>query len=262
MQIEAQRQTSRGLYYQVGYTLAKDMGDHHVSPENPFDRRAERSPAARVPNHRLVSNFLWDLPVGRGKPLASGASGLLQGILGGWQLSGIVNMQTGDYLTPTYSAPDIHTNIAHTTSVTPPTVSRRPDRIGDGNLPSDQRTVTGWFDIGAFKDPGCPAATPFCTGAARTSVGRFGNSGVSIIEGPGSALLHLGLFKNFMIRERARLRFEFAGTNVINRKNWNNPSMDLSNPVAVGRITGVGGAAGVWDAPGPREMRLGFRLDF
>jgi hypothetical protein len=212
--------------------------------------------------HRLTSNLLWELPFGRGKPIASGASGLVHGLIAGWQLSGIVNMQTGDYLTPTYTAPDIHTNITHTTSVTPPSVTRRPDRIGDGNLPSDQRSPTGWFDITAFKDPGCPAATPFCSGAGRTSVGRFGDSGVSIINGPGSALLHLAMYKNFTIRERARLRFEFGGTNIVNRKNWSNPNMDLSNPVAVGRITGVGGAAGIWDVPGPREMRLGFRLDF
>jgi hypothetical protein len=205
---------------------------------------------------------LWELPIGRGKPLMSGASGLIQGLVGGWQINSILSLQTGDFLTPTYTAPDIHTNIAHTTSVTPPNVTRRPDRIGDGNLPSDQRTTDQWFDLTAFKDPGCPATTPFCTGAARTSVGRFGNAGPSIIEGPGSALFHAGLFKVFMIRERARLRFEFTGTNVINRKNFNNPNMDLSNPVAVGRITGVGGAAGTWDSPGPREMRLGFRLDF
>jgi hypothetical protein len=262
LQIEAERHLSSGLFYQVGYALAKDMGDHHRAQENPFDRRIERSPAGRIPMHRLTSNFLWELPVGRGKPVASDASGFLQGLVGGWALSGIVNLQSGDYLTPTYNAPDIHTNIAHTTSLTAPNVSRRPDRVSDGNLPGEERTAARWFDTTAFKDPGCPAATPFCAGAARTSVGRFGNAGNSIIDGPGTALIHLGMQKNFLIRERVRMRFEFTGTNVINRKNFNNPALDLSNPVAVGRITGVGGAGGTFDAPGPREMRLEFRLDF
>ena len=262
LQIEGERQLASGMFYQAAYTFAKDVGDHHRGLENPFNRRMERSAASRIPLHRVVSNFLWELPVGRGKYFAPGAKGVLQGVVGGWQLSGIINLQSGDYLTPTYNAPDIHTNIAHTTSLTPPTVSRRPDRIGDGNLPSGQSGPTRWFDTTAFKDPGCPAAAPFCSGAARTSVGRFGDAGASIIRGPGSALVHLGLGKAFMIRERARLRFEFTGTNVINRKNWNNPNTDLSNPVAVARITGIGGAAGTFDFPGPREMRLEVRLDF
>jgi hypothetical protein len=179
-------------------------------------------------------------------------------------LAGIVSLQTGDHLTPVYSAPDIHTNITHTTSLTAPTVSRRPDRLADGNLPSEQRSVNQWFDVGAFKDPGCPDANPFCTGAARVPVGRFGNSGANVIQGPGSAALHFGLYKNFVVRERVRMRFEFGGTNVLNRQNWSNPNMDLSNPTARGTITGVGGGGGAGgiDATGPRELRLGWRVDF
>jgi hypothetical protein len=264
LQIEAQRHLSQGIYYQLGYTWAKDLGDHHTGPENPFDRARDRSENGRVPNQRLTGNFLWELPVGRGKRFASGLPGIGNGLLGGWALSGIISLQSGDHLTPVYNAPDLHTNIAHTTSLTPPVVSRRPDRLSDGNLPPDQRSIGQWFDLGAFQDPGCPASNAFCTGAGRTSAGRFGNSGANVIDGPGSALTHLGLFKNFRIGERIQLRFEFAGTNVFNRKNWNNPGLDLSNPTARGLITGIGGgaAAGSWDAPGPREMHLGFRVDW
>jgi hypothetical protein len=264
LQTEVERRIAGGLYYQIGYTWSKDLGDHHVSPENPFDRRAERSQPSRVPNHRMTGNFLWELPVGQGRRFASTLRGLSQAIVGGWQLSGIVSLQSGDHLTPLYSAPDIHTNIAHTTSLTPPVVARRPDRISDGNLPSGEQTIDQWFDLSAFKDPGCPDANPFCTGVARVSVGRFGNAGVNVIEGPGSALAHLGLYKNFPMRERVRLQFQLTATNIFNRQNWSNPNMDLSNPVARGRITEVGGGAGAgsWDAPGPREMRLGLRIDF
>ncbi|MGH9671827.1 MAG: carboxypeptidase regulatory-like domain-containing protein, partial [Bryobacteraceae bacterium] len=264
LQIEAQRQMQSGAFYQLAYTWSKDIGDHHIVAENPFDRSRDRSQNSRFPNHRLTGNFSWELPVGRGKRIGPGLSGIAQGILGGWQLAGIVSLQTGDHINPFYSAPDIHTNIAHTTSVTPPVAGRRPDRIADGNLSSGQRGVVQWFDPGAFRDPGCPVSNPFCTGAARASAGRFGTSGVNVITGPGSVSTHLGLYKNFVIRERVKLRFEFGGTNVLNHPNWNNPGLDLANPTARARITGVGGGAGAggWDGAGPREMHLGVRLDW
>ncbi|MPY91177.1 MAG: hypothetical protein GEU99_25105 [Luteitalea sp.] len=262
---EVKRRLANGVSYQVSYTWSKQLGNNQDAPENPFDLGRERGQLLRFPNHRLTGNFMWELPVGHGRPFGSSWHDLVDAMLGGWQLAGVVSLQSGDHLTPVYSAPDIHTNTAFTTSSTPPVVTLRPDRIADGNLASDQQTIDQWFDLSAFKDPGCPDADPFCSGTARTSVGRYGTSGVGIIEGPGSAVVDLGLYKSFHVRDRVRLRFEWTATNVFNTPNYSNPNVILSNTENAGRITQVGGAAGargLQDAGGPREMRLGLRLDW
>jgi hypothetical protein len=258
---EVQRRLANGLSYQVSYTWAKNIGNTERTPENPFDLDSVRGQLERFPNHRMTANVVWEIPVGSGRPFASSLRGVSEAILGGWQLSGVVSLQSGDHLTPVYSAPDIHTNTAFTTSTTPAVVEWVPDRIADGNLPSGDRTTDQWFDLSAFKDPGCPDADPFCSGSARTSVGRYGDSGVGIIQGPGSAVVHLGLYKNFSLRDRARLQFQVTATNLLNTRNWNNPNVTL-NGTNGGRITNVGGAGGRFDATGPREVRLGLRVDW
>ena len=65
-----------------------------------------------------------------------------------------------------------------------------------------------WFDPTAFSAP---------TG------GYFGSSAKGVIKGPGTAILHATLAKNFSIRERARLRLEFNVTNVLNHPNYQDP---------------------------------------
>ncbi|MPZ21280.1 MAG: hypothetical protein GEV06_25790 [Luteitalea sp.] len=262
---EVKRRLAGGLSYQVSYTWSKHLGNTEGTLENPFDLASLRGLLFRFPNHRLTGNFMWELPVGRGRPFGSSFHGLTEAVLGGWQLAGVVSLQSGDHLTPVYSAPDIHTNTQFTTSSTPGEVTWRPDRIADGNLPTDQQSIDQWFDLSAFKDPGCPDADPFCSGTARTSVERYGNAGVGIIEGPGSRVVHLGLYKSFHIRDRVRLRFEWTATSAFNWPNYSNPTVNLSNTTDVGRITEVGGAAGgrgLQDVGRPREMRLGLRLDW
>jgi hypothetical protein len=64
-----------------------------------------------------------------------------------------------------------------------------PKGICDGNLPNGQRTVDTWFDRSCF------VAVPAKTG-------RFGNSGVNIIEGQGLNLTHVRMTKRFPVTER------------------------------------------------------------
>jgi hypothetical protein len=58
--------------------------------------------------------------------------GLAAAVLGGWQLSGSYIAQTGEFLTPTFSGSDPSNT---------QTVGGIPDRIGNGNLPGEQRTI-------------------------------------------------------------------------------------------------------------------------
>lgn len=238
---EVERRWSNGLSYQVAWTWAKNITDVDetggveggTTLENAFDRRRERGDAQYSPRHRFISTVIWELPVGRGKRLLSESSAASL-ILGGWQLSGSFIAQTGEYLTPTFAGSDPSNT---------QTVGGIPDRIGNGNLPSDQRTIDRWFDASAFAVP---------------PNGRFGNSGRGILIGPGRQTASAALFKSFPIRERMNFRVQISFTNLFNRANFDIPALNISAPNAVGTIRAVQSR----DLAGPRNGLLGARLDF
>ena len=95
----------------------------------------------------------------------------------------------------------------------------RPDRIGPNS----------------FAIPGCPASDPICSNPA--NVGRFGNSGVNILEGPKLVDFDLSLMKDFRLNERFTLQFRGTATNVFNHPNFGLPGNDISSPGTYDVIT-------------------------
>lgn len=250
MTAEVERSLAQGLYFQSSWTWARDIGDldRGQSPENPFDRRRERAVIADIPTHRMTTNWLYQLPFGRGRTFLSDVNRLANLAIGGWELSGIYSIHSGQFLTPLWTGPD-PVGIAHTTSRTPQVVTLRPDQIGDPNLPKGQRSVNRWFDASAFTGP---------------QPGHFGTGAKGTIKGPGVNVWHLGLHKNFEFSERARLRWELTATNAFNHPNWSNPNTNITSTGNVGVISGVGGVNGAstGDQPGARSFRMGLRLEW
>ncbi len=157
-------------------------------------------------------------------------------VVGGWQLSGSYIAQTGEFLTPSFAGVDPSNT---------QTVGGIPDRIGNGNLPSGQRTIDRWFDASAFAVP-----------AANS--GRFGTSGRGIIAGPGRQTASAALFKSFPVREKMFFRVQVSFTNLFNKANFDIPALNISAPNAVGTIRAVQAR----DLAGPRNGLIGARLDW
>ena len=99
-----QRQTN-GLSFDLNYTLAKSIDDASglqnstaygsafiLNPINQRDGRAESDFDIR---HNINLNALWELPVGQGKRWLGSSSGVVDALLGGWQLSGIYRWHSG-----------------------------------------------------------------------------------------------------------------------------------------------------------------------
>lgn len=244
---EAQRNFRNGFSYQLSWVWARDIGDldRETSPENAFDRARERGVTLDIPSHRFTSNFLYELPFGRGKKFGTGAGGVLNRIIGGWEISGILATYSNQFLTPLWTGPD-PTGTRFTSSSTAPVVTIRPDHLRNGNLPDSQRSVDGWFDASAF---------------ARPQAGQFGTSAKGVIKGPGSFVLHGGLFKSIPFTERVRARIELTATNLPNHPNYSAPAMNISNAETVGSIGGVG-ASSELDQSGARFFRAGFRIEW
>jgi len=263
MQAEFKKSLSHGLSFQANYTWAKNISDAQGSdaptafaPEeayaaevaNRFDIAADRGNVVGTPRQRLLITGVYELPFGAGR--AHLTSGWLSAVLGGWNLSTITTIQTGQWLTPTinptgpnsYNPSQINdqsnTNIANRTGA-----ALRPDCIGNP-IPANQ--VPGeFYNINAF------ASTP-------PGAGRFGSCGVGILQGPGMIDVDLGLAKHFQIKERFRLRFEASFTNALNHVNYAPPATNISNPSTFGILQAVLPQG----AGGNRVGQAALRLDF
>ncbi|HSB16946.1 MAG TPA: carboxypeptidase regulatory-like domain-containing protein [Bryobacteraceae bacterium] len=253
---EALRHLAGGLYFQGSWTWARDrydldynwdFGGEKFISEDPRNRKREIGPAQEIPTHRFSTNFIYQLPFGKGRHFGSNVSRLGDLLIGGWELSGIYTAQTGQFLTPFWSGDD-PVGISFTDSDTPASVTLRPDVLRNPNFSSGQRTIEKWFDTGAFAPP---------------QAGSFGTSGKGVIIGPGVNVWSVGFAKEFGLYERARLRWEMTATNFFNHPNWVNPSTDITDS-SVGEITSDGGvtSGSVGDRAGSRNFRMGLRLQF
>ena len=210
-----------------------------------------------IPSFRWVTTANWQLPIGHGKHYASSLPAWANAIAGGWSMTGVYTMQSGDWLTPTYCGYD------PTGSPQQDFYCGRPDRIASGVLSGGNRSQTMWFDPAAFVFPGASPAKPLTPPA--NPIGRFGNSGVGIIQGPGLWQFDVGLIKTTQIRENMHLRLFVFATNLLNHPNLADPNMDISVPSTVGQIFGIRSKQSAESNDpgiGMRLLNLGVRFEF
>lgn len=244
--LEANRRMARGLYYQVSYTLARDIGDleRGASGEDAYNRQRERAVWLDIPTHRPSANVVWELPFGRGRQFLSGAGRAADAVVGGWDISGVFSYYSGQFLTPLWTGPD-PTGTAFSASTTPAQVTIRPNHLRDANL--DERTTARWFDPTAFAPP---------------TLGSFGSAAKGVVKGPPSNVWHLGVAKVFRITERAQLRWDLIAANAFNHPNYANPAMNITQTAQVGVISAVAGDVAVLDQSGPRRFRMGLTFQW
>jgi hypothetical protein len=237
LQINSRKAFSKGLSAQLSYAFGKTIDDTVPSLSAGFagfntgdpgyqtfyDRRAERSISPTDVSQRFVANWLYSLPVGKGQRLA--LKGPLDWVLGGWQISGILTAQTGVPLV----VRGANNNAAN-----------RPNSTGrSAELPSDQRTVTRWFDTTAFSGP------PLFT---------FGNVGRVLpdVRAPGLLQIDAGLQKFFPIGEKARLQLRGEAFNLTNKVNLGAPDTGFLS-TAFGNINSAGAS---------RALQVGAKITF
>lgn len=241
-QFEVKRPFAHGFLLNASYTWMKRLTDvgAQFGGGTALDRRQFKSNPFMTPRHQLILTYMWDVPVGRNRTFLQNLHPVLNGVVGGWQITGASKFQSGLYLTPFYVGAD-------PMGLFPGTGQQLPDRIADGNLPREQRspfTGRAFFDTAAFVCPGgssinglpnllsagCPQSTP-------QNVGRYGNSSPNIIEGPGINTWNMSIGKEFGLpREGASVDFAAWIANPWNHPTYEvEPNMNLSSPASVGR---------------------------
>jgi hypothetical protein len=228
-----------GLVFLAAYTYSHAMGDSISGPqvnERPSGTiRDNRNPQAEYGNtnydirHIFSLSATYQLPFGKGKPIASGATGVANAIIGGWSINSIVSLQTGYWITPN----DI-VNVSNAGN-------SRPDRVGDPNgfhHPSRHADVTQWFNTAAFR---------------RAPQYTFGNANTGIIETPGYSSVDLSAQKRFPVGERLGIQFRTEFFNAFNHTNLGAPATSYGSP-SFGTINSIVGSA--------RDIQFGLRFDF
>jgi hypothetical protein len=160
---------------------------------------------------RLAVSGLYELPFGHGKMLFGNSNRVVDGIIGGWQLGGILTMQDGTPLSAQCTSIATYQNGG--TSGTQPTACY-PDAVQgiNPNLAQGDQDPKAWFNKAAFVNQ-----KPF----------SYGNAGRNTIIGPGIIAgiiaIDATLTKTFKFTERQHLEFRAEFFNLGNHPLWGPP---------------------------------------
>jgi carboxypeptidase family protein len=253
LQVSLNRRFSKGLTLELGYTWSKLLTtnpyDRGLSAYNTYDLKQSYGPSVLNTPQMLVFSYVYELPFYKGQ------RGLAGQLLGGWELSGITTIQSGQSQIMTQSndpwslVTTTSSTISCTISASNPTcplypgglgmtrsgdtVFIRPDQIGSAHGP---KTAAEFFNPAAFA----------------VAVGHFGSSRPGAILGPGIQVWDMSLIKNIKFAERVGLQLRLETFNTFNH---GNPS---------GIDTNVGdsnfGAVNSWHDP--RNVQLGAKINF
>jgi hypothetical protein len=209
LQVRLEKRYSHGLQYEAAYTFAHALdtaSSASLGSVNNGDFQDQRFPNQNYGNsdfdvrQRFVFSYIYDLPFGRGRKFAGGASGVANQMIGNWQLAGVFSAATGNY----YTATDINNISGSDCGGTVGYYCSRPTLVGN---PNSKPCIPGTlFNTCAFAD--------------NTVLGTFGNAGRNIIEGPGYKTWDTSLVKQFPISEQKHFEFRAEFFNVLNHVNY------------------------------------------
>jgi len=225
MQARAEKRLSKGVTFQAGWTWSKLM--EAIGFRNDSDPFPEEVISDQDFTHRFILSGIFELPIGKGKPLLGNVRGVLNGLLSGWSVQGWYEGQTGDAL-------GFGTNTIFT------------GNLKDIPLPKSQRTAERWFNINA--------------GFERDSAKQLANNiqtfprRFSGVRADGINNFDLSLFKSFRIRERLRAQFRLETFNTLNHVQFAGPNTTPTS-TAFATITGEKGH-------GQRQVTLAIKLIF
>ncbi len=251
-ELDATHRMQHGLYFDANYTFANSVADNQgdapssfagevnygLPIANRFNVKSDLGNVEGTRHHRMLLTGVYQLPFGRGRSFMNDG-GVKDAFLGGWDLTTVTLLETGPWLTPSIGAGNdqSNTNVANRGAVL------RPDVVS-GNFYAGQ-SRTQYFNLAAF------APTP-------VGAGRFGNAGVGILQGPGTATVSLGVAKSIRITEQVHARFESTFTNVLNHTNFAPPATAIDSPSTFGALIGAQTAENAGNRTGQAALRIDF----
>jgi hypothetical protein len=259
LSLEANHRFAHDLTFSNSYTWAKSItnalgvapssaiptggqGDNGDNVNNIYNIAADSGNAYYLPRQRFVSTLVYDLPFGLGKKYFAGVSRAANAAVGGWRVTGITLAQTGPWLTPYF--PSSLSDPSGTFPTSRSVSQQRPDCVSGQSGYLSNPTTADYFNVNAFSVPA-------------SDIGRFGNCGVGILQGPGTAVFSASVGKTFAISERFGVRYEAQFANLFNILNKAAPNTDVASS-SFGLIS----QSQLVQQAGPRSIQMMLRFQF
>jgi hypothetical protein len=287
LQVELRRRYTNGLSFAVNYNFQKILADTTQETQtnvDPFiDNANLRLNYARPDydrTHTINANMNWELPFGKGRKFLNGG-GVASMILGGFQMTNIINLSTGEPTSVRDSRGTL--NRAGRSALQPATSTLTPNQIKaligvfrtpNGIFYIDPKVLQATFN-GVTYDltqplplgikpsqltirGASPIGSPTFAGQVffLNAPGSVGNLPLNFINGPRYINWNMGFFRNFKMGETRNLQLRFETFNVLNRANFfigESSGMFNVASTTFGKITST------YD---PRIIQLGARFDF
>ncbi len=240
LQIKWEKRFSRGVTMIMHYTWSKSIDDISTTSGNltwlggttslqdPLNLKLERSLSGNDIAHRFIATGDYQIPVGRGRHFASGVNRVVDGVIGGWELSAFLTLQSGPPLQVSQNGGNIWNG------------TQRPNLIGDPSTSgSIYDRMNNYLNVAAFSQPAIDVR-----GTAPRYLG---------LRGPAVNTLDAALLKSWKTTEHQRLEFRLEASNVRNHPVFANPGTTYGSST-FGQITGT--------KVGSRNMQLGLKYYF
>lgn len=225
LQLTLNRRFSNGWTLNTNYTASVSDGvTLGLIPYNlPQDPVLVESSSSR---HRLVASWVYQLP-------DVGTNAIVNGIFGGWQVTGIYQFQSGGWLSINSGTDTSRDGLGSDRAVRIEGVSLEPPAGSDQTI---------WFNRAAFR---------------QADVGTWGSpNSKNVMRGPSATQTDLGVSKNFRFTNDMGVQFRAEFFNIFNTVNFGNPNTSV-NSGSFGRITGMNSVFGE-----PRILQFGLKFVF
>lgn len=240
-----------GLYFLGSYTFSKLLtnvegenpslggfvGEASSAQQNQYNRSADKSVSNQDTPHNLVLSYIYELPVGRGKPLLSDMNRVANAFLGNWRVAGVQRYQSGR----------------------PLRVISGQNLFGAGGQPRasyvpGQPLKNPNFDAETPNKPNNPYINP--AAFRRPGNREYGDTPALIPQLRGTPLLQedLSLLKNFYFDEQRYFEIRGSAFNVFNRHRLGGIDQNLDSPT-FGQVNNP-------QINSPREIQFAFRFIF
>jgi len=250
-----QKRMSNGLQFQFSYIYARNLSNVNgaaTSAASAFqgefggnlstaqDPSLDYGNVSFTRRNRVLTTFLYELPFGKGKTLLTGSNGVVDRVVGGWELSGVLLFQTGPFMTVSTNTDPCGCGYAANNAN-----GGRADVVSGVN-PYTGQSIAQWINPAAFSEPA-------------NNIGRFGDASQGDVVGPGTQAVSMSLIKSVAFTESIRLKIGVQVSNLFNHPNFAAPNnLNVSTPNGFGQITALQSAEGA----GPRNLQLTARITF